>query len=409
VLKTFSSSAMVVIVPALQNKHIADPSQWIDCIGHNWRTLKGGVKKGLLSNWHFTDAVDFFDKKESLTNGYFPAMISDQSSLENVDKFARLASWGLMASQGSSLVCRDDLPSHKAQVFKPPTEKAEQEFRLKVRVLTFNRFASLRRLLDILQSARYDNDRVDLEISIDYPVNMTDTQTIAEWTQTQLVARSFSWNHGHIEVIQQKTHIGLTGQWTQGWYPADDNKELMLFLEDDTGQSHLVESSDCMKLGAVFELFNSLYVVPMLHRVRFLRAGVSPYYYLWCKRMIQTYYLNPANYDPNMYGFALQTQHTILGETLANRFGSRTVPELLNQSYASHGSEGIDREYFRYQLVGTWGGLFFPQHWREFLIWLREKQFVHAAGTSPSFQPCVPGLLSNGWWAKKPHKVWSQW
>jgi len=354
------------------NKHIADAGQWIDCIAHNWRILKGGVKKGALSPWYFTDHQSFFDEKLSLTNGYFPAMIDDQSVRENVNKFARLQQWGLLASHASSPVCKDDLPSYKSRVFSPPFPESDtQEFRLKIRVLTFNRHASLQRLLDILQTAHYDNDKVDLEISIDYPLNMSDTAVIDDWRRTQLVSRSFVWKHGRIEVIQQRTHIGLVGQWTQGWYPADDNKELMLFLEDDT--------------------------------------GVSPYYYKWCKRMIQTYYLNATNYDPNMYGFALQTQHTILGETLAARFGVKHVPEELNRTAEAKGLQGIDREYFRYQLVGTWGGVFFPQHWREFLIWLREKQFVHAEGTSPVFQPCVPGLIGNDWWKAKPHKVWSQW
>jgi hypothetical protein len=380
------------------NKHIADAGQWIDCIAHNWRILKGGVKKGVLSPWYFTDAQSFFEDKSSLTNGYFPAMINDQSVRENVNKFARLQQWGLLASHASSAVCKDDLPSHRSAVFSPPfpelgapppaglaegspefvaaTNAANakmQDFRLKVRVLTFNRHASLQRLLDIMQTAYYDNDQVDLEISIDYPTNMSDTAVIDDWRRTQLVSRSFVWKHGKIEVIQQRTHIGLVGQWTMGWYPADDNKELMLFLEDDT--------------------------------------GVSPYYYRWCKRMIQTYYLNASNYDPSLYGFALQTQHTILGETLAARFGVKHVPEELNRTAEARGLalDSIDREYFRYQLVGTWGGVFFPQHWREFLIWLREKQFVHAEGTSPVFQPCVPSLIGNDWWKAKPHKVWSQW
>ena len=353
------------------NKHIADETQWLDCLSHNWRTLKGGVKKGVLDPLRFAGHEAFFGDKVGLLSGHYPTMVDDQSVKENVDKFARLNAWGLMATKAASPICKDDLPSHRAAVFHPPTDHAEQQFRLKIRVLTFDRYASLKRLLDILQTSQYGGDRVDLEISIDYPSNMTDTATIDKWTQTQLTARSFVWQHGHIEVIQQRTHIGLTGQWTQGWYPADDNKELMLFLEDDT--------------------------------------GVSPYFYTWCKRMIQTYYLNPANYDPSLYGFALQTQHTILGETMKKPYGSRLVPDLLNATAQERGLRGVDAEYFRYQLVGTWGGVFFPQHWREFLIWLREKQFIHAQGVSPIFQPCVPTLVSNAWWQAKPHKVWSQW
>jgi len=360
----------------VEKEKASDKEEWRECLAKSWKTIKGEIRKQPLHEMMFPDAQTYFDDKlrSPLVHGKYPIAVLDESVSENADKFARLAQWGLLATKAATPVCKDELPSARASVFQPPTTKPEKDFRLKVRVLTFNRFASLKRLLDQLHTAYYDNDRVDLEISIDYPANMSDTETIAQWTRTQLVARSFAWNHGRVNVIQQRTHIGLTGQWTQGWYPAADNREIMLFLEDDT--------------------------------------GVSPYYYRFCKKMIQTYYLDPRNYDPNLYGFSLQTQHTILGESLDAMYGSRQVPNLLNQSAIERGwdEEHEWRWYFRYQLVGTWGGVFFPQHWREFLIWLRDRQFVHAEGVSTSgFEPCVPGLISNTWWQKKPHKVWSQW
>lgn len=120
-----------------------------------------------------------------------------------------------------------------------------------------------------------------------------------------------------------------------------------------------------------------------------------------------------ASYFLMFSGFALQTQHTILGETTKAMYGKRQVPTVMNETSLLHGvisDTDPASWYFRYQLVGTWGGVFFPQHWREFLLWLREKEFMHAHGTSKrGFEPCVPSLVSNAWWKAKPHKVWSQW
>ena len=232
-------------------------------------------------------------------------------------------------------------------------------------MLTFDRYASLSRLLTSLNEANYDGDAaITLEIAIDLPVNLSAGDVVEKNQKTLQVAQAFQWRHGVSEVMQQSSHKGLVGQWTTGWQPAASNTEVLLVLEDDT--------------------------------------AVSPHFYVWTKKMIQTYYLDPEQYDPRMYGFALQLQHTILGETLKERYGSRKVHDLV----------GSDSVLYRYQLVGTWGGVFFPQHWREFVTWLREKQFQPASGTSNlpvPFKPCVPAVLSNDWWANKTHKVWSQW
>lgn len=246
--------------------------------------------------------------------------------------------------------------------FTPPTSKPETDFQLRIKVLTFNRPSSLQRLLDSLYEASYEDDQnIELEIFIDYPSNMTDTKTIEAWQSAQSIAHSFNWEHGPSRVTQHKEHRGLVGQWTTTWQPKDNDQEICLFLEDDT--------------------------------------IVSKEFYIWIKRMTINYYLNPANYDPHMYGFALQLQHTILGETLKERYGSRKVHELLFNS--SH--------LYRYQLIGTWGGVFFPQHWREFLNWIQVKQLQYEGVSFSGFQPCVPTLLSNRWWQPKPHKVWEQW
>ena len=345
------------------NDAMPDQRVWVDCITQQYGKIGGLLKKGFLDPLLFPDfglaLVDYWPQ----LNGYYPLVLVTNTTLNTQPEQRRelLRSWKLYASQP------DDTSQCQivhSPLFKPPTRTNQTEFTLKIRVLTFDRYASLQRLLTSLNEAEYGGDAdITLEIAIDSPANMSNLAVVEKNQKTIDTAKLFQWQHGSGSVMHQETHKGLVGQWTTGWHP-ESNTEILLVLEDDT--------------------------------------AVSPHYYTWLKRMVQTYYLDPAQYDPRMYGFALQLQHTILGETLKERYGSRRVGDLV----------GNDTVLFRYQLVGTWGGVFFPQHWREFVTWLREKQFQPATGTSnlpTPFKPCVPAVLSNDWWANKTHKVWSQW
>ncbi len=336
----------------------------VDCIVQQYQKVGGQLKKGFLDHFLFPDlGLALIDRWPQL-NGYYPLVLVANATLSANPSYRHelLKQWKLTAST-------TDRPSEcnivHPPLFSPPVAVKQTEFSLKIRVLTFDRFSSLSRLLTSLNEANYDGDvNIQLEIAIDLPLNMSDVEVVEKNQKTVQLAQAFQWRHGSSEVMQQSSHKGLVGQWTTGWQPAPSNTEVLLVLEDDT--------------------------------------AVSPHFYVWVKKMIQTYYLDPAQYDPRMYGFALQLQHTILGETLKERYGSRKVHDLVP----------AESPLFRYQLVGTWGGVFFPQHWREFVTWLREKQFQPASGTSNlpvPFKPCVPAVLSNDWWANKTHKVWSQW
>jgi hypothetical protein len=178
--------------------------------------------------------------------------------------------------------------------------------------------------------------------------------------------------------------------------------------------------------------------------------SVSPAWYSWMARALRQYYFDPAQFDTRMAGLSLQHQHTVLGESLQRAYSASQAPWI---QLGGNITAAVPTLY-RYQLVGTWGALFFPQHWREFKQWLAEKQFVADTGLSTlraalerdeeqedgsvvdggssdaasasvaaaevveldgpgsagsTFTPCVPLLLSNVWWQSNPHKVWSQW
>lgn len=71
--------------------------------------------------------------------------------------------------------------------------------KLAIVVIAYNRLDSLKRLLDSLRNSYYDNNLVDLIISID----KSDTSIIEQY------AYSFSWNYGKKQVITHSENLGL--------------------------------------------------------------------------------------------------------------------------------------------------------------------------------------------------------
>jgi hypothetical protein len=93
--------------------------------------------------------------------------------------------------------------------------------------LTFNRPASLRRLLESLDELELDGDTAAVEIWIDVNGNdLADQRTVE-------VANSFKWLKGPSSVHIHPKHVGIFGQWIDTWRPNADSRELCLFIEDD--------------------------------------------------------------------------------------------------------------------------------------------------------------------------------
>ena len=69
-------------------------------------------------------------------------------------------------------------------------------------VLTYNRPKSLRRLLNSLSNARYNEQNVVLVISIDYQVSKSHNEV-------QEIAKSFEWKHGEKVVLCREENLGL--------------------------------------------------------------------------------------------------------------------------------------------------------------------------------------------------------
>ena len=130
---------------------------------------------------------------------------------------------------------------------------------LRIMVLTYNRVASLKRLLDSLCSAEYDGFRVDLDIWIDKSSKVDSVHD----ADVLLVSAAVDWPFGIKTVHPQPTHAGLIAQWIDTWQPTASTKEMCVFLEDD--------------------------------------LEVSPYFFKWLKAAHEAY-----AHRPDVSGFTLQ-------------------------------------------------------------------------------------------------------
>jgi len=320
-------------------------------------------------------------------------------------------------------------------------------FYLRIRVLTFNRAASLRRLLNSLGSADFLNDsgKIHLEISVDrvkreetdlkqqdeldaaadvrFDDDIEDETPRTDSHRRQQVLsmlRNFQWSHGPLTLTLHRRHLGLVGQWLSGGTLPTSMRDLTLVLEDD--------------------------------------LELSPHFYVWLKGAICKYYIDAdnkadgqadeaTNFDPNLYGISLQNQQHVLGtsaknhklklvrfreekskrqqqqhepssdadpSTSSNRYAARIDPSTLIDVATAVGDPS-DVPAFKYQLPGTWGLLIFPPHWLRLHAWYTAHQQRQqpserdGAPSSPPFRPCAPHIESSSWWSSRPTSVWSQW
>lgn len=103
----------------------------------------------------------------------------------------------------------------------------DQQYDLRIIVIVYNRAQSMLRLLNSLNSAKYFNDRVKLEVWIDRSFNgSVDPITLDK-------AEKFEFYHGEYEVIIHPEHVGIIGQWLSTWRVWEKSTEIAVILEDD--------------------------------------------------------------------------------------------------------------------------------------------------------------------------------
>lgn len=88
------------------------------------------------------------------------------------------------------------------------------------------------------------------------------------------VLDSFLWPHGPKLVHARSLNGGIQPQWMEAWWPNSVN-EFAFVAEDDT--------------------------------------EVSPFFYIYFKRIVMFYYYNQSNFDPSVFGVSFQRLNQSLG------------------------------------------------------------------------------------------------
>lgn len=321
------------------------------CFGHALHLHKDRKKPRTHACKFFDTSVDsydsFFLKRTNQRRGTWPLFLRyKEIAPSNVEGI--LQQHGMWLSQNGKCL-QGKVPSRPRRV--------ASEYHLIIRVLTFSRASALQRLLNSLANADYrgkDNVRLSLQLSVDHPGEEAGPELREAHAKVVSIAKKFEWKFGVYEIFVQPSPQGLLAQWTGSWAPSDD-QEILLVLEDDT--------------------------------------EVSPLYFQFLTRMIEKYYFNPLQFDPQMYGFGLQRQSTIIGREQVDKPAKDITKEL--------GGE----VFYKYQLVCTWGAVFFPQHWKEFVRWFVEHR------RERNFDPCLPNTASTLWYNTKgkSSRMWSIW
>ena len=201
-------------------------------------------------------------------------------------------------------------------LYSSPTKTAERPTTtrpetFKVIILTMDRLASLKRLVDSLShpDCAYESFGmgVDLIFHVDRPKNGKDT---AAWIETvRWTVDNVMWPHGSTSTLVANENMGLRQAWLEAWRPEGDDGRAII-LEDD--------------------------------------VTVSPLWYRWVNGAYDAY----GHEDGRVAGYSLQRQDLV---PLASKT-STSVP-------------ANDNVPFLYSLVGSIGFAPNARVWRDFLDW----------------------------------------
>jgi len=299
-----------------------------------------------------SDGKRFFIDKEVQKNGEWPMAIHNNYIIgadKKKQRFQNVSLW--LIQEEPSSIQKYECKGFRTYLPPPPSSHSMSKYVFKI--LTFDRPEALTRLLQSLLEADYLGRKdIDLEIFVDLPEG--ENPELAQITPNRekciKIAEKLKWPFGKKKVIVREQHFGLAGQWLNSWFPLSDT-ELSLVLEDDN--------------------------------------LVSPHFFIWLDKAVATYYRNVTNYDPRMFGIAMQNQHMILGKYPA------TPGSLLDAKTM----------YYKYQQISTWGPLIFPNFWADFISWYWDKS------SNSDFLPLFSNLITNKWFISRGggRSVWSAW
>jgi hypothetical protein len=218
-------------------------------------------------------------------------------------------------------------------------------FILKLFVFTVDRLEPLQRLLNSLLLARYDLveriTAIDLTILVDVAKNDDDNETAATHATIVDYVRTINWPHGRFSIRVAQINMGLKRSIMEAWLPTTAD-EFAVFLEDD--------------------------------------IEVSPYFAYWIERTVKRYY----------YG---QDRQLFTDEMMGISLYAPRWSQVRNAAWSPEGEDTAKRhEPYILQLPCSWGAVYFPRPWMQFLLWYRRNN---------GFDPLVPNLVGINRW---PHE-----
>ena len=213
---------------------------------------------------------------------------------------------------------------------------------LTVSIITNNRETSLRRLCDSLLAADY-SALGDFFVRVDIVFNLEASST----TGTIAFARGFEWPHGFKHVRKRARQGGLILAVSESWYPSS-TEDFGCLLEDD--------------------------------------IEVSPHYFRFVSEMMLALQREP---DPRVVGISLYSPR---------RTETTNPPEPFNSTALMIEVMGAEHKESPYllQTPCSWGAVYFPNHWEQFVDYLRLR-FDLKPGVKSPHDVLIPSSRTNGW------------
>lgn len=178
------------------------------------------------------------------------------------------------------------------------------------------------------------------------------------------VIESFPWSFG-TKFIHRRIHRGgLLNAISESWHPAS-NHNYAIILEDD------------------IEVSSQFYVWARSCLLKYRYDAASPNHE----------HLKFSDYEKNrrtrLFGISLYTP----------RLQEMTYPrKRFSTNALFHPPDWLPHTPFLYQLPCSWGALYFPEHWKEFQIYLIQRlQELEKSGENNSRAVFVPHARSNTW------------
>lgn len=186
-------------------------------------------------------------------------------------------------------------------------EQGEIIFRL--HVFTYNRLASLNRLLTSVKNANYLDKSIDLSIFVESgaPRDLSD------------FVHEFGWEHGRKNVYEHVVRGGLIRSIIESWHPQADN-EIVVFLEDD--------------------------------------VEVSMHFFEWIEANLAALNKVPHHIRHSVIGISLYTPRII---------------ETVNPKIPIKFDRFVRKNLFLYQLPCSWGAAYFAKPWKEYRDFMRHR------------------------------------